>query len=134
MSQKLGRICIIDDDKIYVNLVSKIIKMRALSDEILIFKNGKEAIEFFIQALPGNQKEIFPDVILLDLNMPIMDGWEFLQEFQKIKDQIVESYSLYVVSSSIDSRDVDRAKAIDFVRDYLTKPIKIKDFERILSN
>ncbi|WP_378186208.1 response regulator [Aquimarina sp. W85] len=134
MSQKLEKICIIDDDKIYVNLITKIIRMRKLSEDILIFKNGKEAIEFFVNALERNKQEMIPDVILLDLNMPIMDGWEFLQEFHKIKDQIQERYNLYVVSSSIDSRDVDRAKAIDFVRDYLTKPIKIQDFEKLLSN
>lgn len=78
------------------------------------------------------ENEDIPQIIFLDLNMPVMDGWEFLNEFSKIKNQIRKKIDLYVVSSSIDSRDIERAKSIDIVSDYLTKPIKLNDFERIL--
>jgi len=134
MSQNIKSVCIIDDDNIYINLVSKIIEIKKLSDHIVIFKNGKEALDFFIRSIKniGIERNKIPQVIFLDLNMPIMDGWEFLKEYEKIKDQIEKKINLYVVSSSIDTRDIDRAKAIDTVSDYLTKPIQVKDLEKIL--
>lgn len=132
MSQNIERVCIIDDDDIYISLVCKIIKLKKLSDAVLVFNNGKEALDFFLESLDNNQKKEVPQVILLDLNMPVMDGWEFLDEFSKIRNKISEKINLYVVSSSIDSRDIERAKSIDVVSDYLIKPIKLDDFERIL--
>ncbi|MBQ4801656.1 response regulator [Aquimarina sp. MMG015] len=132
MPQNTKSVCIIDDDNMYINLVSKIIKLKKLSKNVIVFKNGKEALDFFITSINDDINNRIPQVIFLDLNMPIMDGWEFLQEFDKIKDKIEESIDLYVVSSSIDSRDINKAKSIDLVSDYLTKPIKLGDFEKIL--
>lgn len=125
-------VCIIDDDNLYINLVSKIIELKQLSEKVIVFKNGKEALDFFVESIKDPEDGIVPQVIFLDLNMPIMDGWEFLNEFTKIKDKISENINLYVVSSSIDIRDIDRAKSIGVVSDYLTKPIKLGDFEKIL--
>jgi len=132
MSQNIESVCIIDDDNIYINLVSKIIQLRKLSDSILIFKNGKEALDYFEQSLAAGNP-VVPQVIFLDLNMPIMDGWQFLSEFSKINDKSIENIDLYVVSSSIDSRDIERARAIDVVSDYIVKPIKPNVFEQILA-
>ncbi|PKV48506.1 CheY-like chemotaxis protein [Aquimarina sp. MAR_2010_214] len=132
MPRNIESVCIIDDDLIYINLVSKIIELKKLSESVLVFNNGKEALDFFLQSLQKEENQDVPQVIFLDLNMPIMDGWEFLCEFSKIKNQIGKKIDLYVVSSSIDSRDIERAKSIDIVSDYLTKPIKLGDFERIL--
>ncbi|MBG6133404.1 CheY-like chemotaxis protein [Aquimarina sp. EL_43] len=132
MPQNIESVCIIDDDLIYINLVSKIIELKKLSESVLVFNNGKEALDFFLQSLQQEENEDIPQIIFLDLNMPVMDGWEFLNEFSKIKNQIRKKIDLYVVSSSIDSRDIERAKSIDIVSDYLTKPIKLNDFERIL--
>ncbi len=132
MSRNTESVCIIDDDSIYINLVRKIIELRRLSYSVLVFNNGKEAIDFFKESIMTQEQPEIPQIILLDLNMPVMDGWEFLGEFSKIKNKIQDKIDLYVVSSSIDSRDIDRAKSIDIVSDYLTKPIKLNDFERIL--
>jgi CheY-like chemotaxis protein len=131
MPQNIENICIIDDDNIYINLISKIIKLKKLSTSVLVFNNGKEALDFFLQSLQQEKNEKIPQIIFLDLNMPVMDGWEFLNEFSKIKNKIRKKIDLYVVSSSINTKDIERAKSIDIVSDYLTKPIKLNDFERI---
>ncbi|WP_103069264.1 response regulator [Aquimarina sediminis] len=133
MSRNLNNVCIIDDDNIYISLLSKIIELKKLSDSILVFNNGKEALDFFIDSIPKQNTIDIPQIIFLDINMPVMDGWKFLEEFSKIKNGIFEKITLYVVSSSIDSRDIERAKSIDIVTDYLTKPITLKDFERVLA-
>ncbi len=131
MGQKMELACIIDDDKIYVNLVRKIIEIKKLSENLLIFKNGLEALEYFKIILTNMSEEKLPDIIFLDLNMPVMDGWEFLGEFIKIKNQFDKKITLYVVSSSIDPRDLERAKSFNLVTDYLIKPIELKKFEKI---
>lgn len=131
MGQKVELACIIDDDKIYVNLVKKIIEIKHLSENLLIFKNGLEALEYFKVILTNMSEEKLPDIIFLDLNMPVMDGWEFLGEFIKIKNNFDKKITLYVVSSSIDPRDLERAKSFNLVTDYLIKPIELKKFEQI---
>ncbi|WP_037318671.1 response regulator [Salegentibacter sp. Hel_I_6] len=131
MGQKVELACIIDDDKIYVNLVKKIIEIKKLSKNLLIFKNGMEAFDHFKLILENASEEKLPDIIFLDINMPVMDGWEFLNEFIKIKNNFEKKITLYVVSSSIDPRDLERAKSFNLVTDYLIKPIELKKFEKI---
>ncbi|MEW7280603.1 response regulator [Aquimarina sp. 2201CG1-2-11] len=130
MSLTSESVCIIDDDNMYINLLRKIIELKKLSKSVVVFKNGKEAIDFFTKSI---ETATIPRFIFLDLNMPVMDGWEFLDEFSKIKDKIPKKTLLYVVSSSIDTRDIERAKSIDMVEDYISKPIKIDDFTKILA-
>ncbi len=119
--------CIIDDDTVYVSLVKKLIKIKKLSNNILVFKNGKEAIDFF------SNTNTLPDLILLDLNMPIMNGWEFLDAFIPLRKGSNKTPNLYVVSSSIDPVDSKKAKSIEGVRDYISKPISLESFEQIFS-
>jgi CheY-like chemotaxis protein len=131
MEQPIELACIIDDDSIYVNLVKKIIEIKKLSRNLIIFKNGQEALDYFKPNLEMMSQEGLPDIIFLDLNMPVMDGWEFLGEFVKIKNSFNKKITLYVVSSSIDPRDLERAKSFNMVTDYLIKPIELKKFEKI---
>ncbi len=134
MGPKIELACIIDDDKIYVNLVKKIIEIKKLSENLIIFKNGLEALEYFKVILSNMTEDKLPDIIFLDLNMPVMDGWEFLGEFIKIKNNFDKKITLYVVSSSIDPRDLERARSFNLVTDYLIKPIELKKFENIFSH
>lgn len=133
MKKKIKLACIIDDDKIYVNLVRKIIETKKLCDHLLIFKDGKEGIDYFETLLQNFEKEHLPEVILLDLNMPVMDGWEFLERFTKIKNKFNSPITLYVVSSSINSIDIEKAKSLSSVQNYLIKPVKIDELEAVFN-
>jgi len=123
--------CIIDDDSIYINLVKRIIETRKLCKNLLIFNDGKESIDYFKALLLNLNADKIPDIIFLDLNMPIMDGWEFLEHFTQIKPRFNKTITLYIVSSSINPIDVNRAKSLTEVTDYLIKPININDFETL---
>ena len=68
-----------------------------------------------------NDSEILPDAILLDLNMPVMDGWQFLDEF--IHLPIKKEISIFIMTSSIDPADIEMAKKYDVIKDYIMKPI-----------
>lgn len=125
--------CLIDDDKVYANLIKKILEIKNLSENLLLFRNGQEALDYFRALLENLTEHQLPEIILLDLNMPVMDGWEFLSEFMLIKNQFHKKITLYVVSSSIDPRDLERAKSFQLVEDYLIKPIEIKKFQEIFA-
>jgi len=99
MNPDIKLACIIDDDNMYVSLVKKIIDTKKLCDNLLIFKDGKESIDYFEGILSNLTEDQIPEIILLDLNMPVMDGWEFLDRFTKIKNKFNKFITLYVVSS-----------------------------------
>jgi len=123
--------CIIDDDEIYLFSVKKVIEINKLSEKVLEFKNGQEALEFFTKN--HNDHDALPDVIFLDINMPVMNGWEFIEAFQKIQSVMSKQITLFVVSSSVDKSDVEKAKSFTPVHDYLTKPITANQLKSIYS-
>ncbi|MEL6810047.1 MAG: response regulator [Bacteroidota bacterium] len=123
--------CIIDDDDVYINLIKKIIDIKKLSENLLIFKNGQEALEYFRPIMEHLSENEFPEIILLDLNMPVMDGWKFLNEFTQIKTNSDVKTTLYIVSSSINPYDVAKAKSYSAVTDYLIKPVNMDEFEAL---
>lgn len=131
MKNKIELACIIDDDRIYVNLVKKIIEAKHLCENLLIFRDGKEALKYFETILCNLEEGNIPEIIFLDLNMPVMDGWQFLESFTQIKNKLGKVITLYIVSSSINPVDIERAKGINSVKDYIIKPISIKELENI---
>ena len=122
MSKKV--ICIIDDDPIYQILINKIIAMSKTECEIMRFKNGKEALDYFTLDTIKN----LPEIILLDLEMPIMDGWDFMTEIDKI---FTDQTDIYIVSSSIAHEDKEKAKTFTKVKGYFSKPIDSKKIAEI---
>lgn len=125
--KKVKLACIIDDDPIFVFGIKKMMELTEFCDNFLICCNGKEALDKLTSIIA--EGENIPEVILLDLNMPVMDGWEFLEEFTKVDSpkQIV----IYIVTSSIDTVDLERAKEFNIVSNYVVKPIAVKDLEGI---
>ena len=123
-------ICIIDDDDVYQFTITKAIKKNSIVKKILIFSDGKEGIDFLIDNI-ANVEDI-PDIIFLDINMPIMDGWQFLEEYVKLKPHVGKKVTIYMISSSVDPVDVTRAKAMSEISDYLIKPIKSEQVSEII--
>ncbi|SHF32393.1 Response regulator receiver domain-containing protein [Arenibacter palladensis] len=120
MSSSLN-VCIVDDDDIYQFTMVKTMKALNLTDKIMVFSDGEEALDFMLDNL-HNDKEL-PDVIFLDIDMPIMDGFQFMEEYVKIKPKLGKKITIYMVSSSVDPVDIDRAKKISEITDYIVKPI-----------
>ena len=131
MNHKIDLACIIDDDKLYVKMLSRLLDIKKLCKEFLVFENGSEAYAYFKGVFDQPEKERIPQEILLDLNMPVMDGWQFLDEFVKIKCELEHPITLYVVSSSINPEDIERAKKFEEVSDYWVKPISLGELEEM---
>lgn len=126
------KICIIDDDEIYIFLMKKSFATMGINQEVLSFLNGADALEEFLQ-LKNNQEDL-PGIILLDINMPIMDGWEFLNEFRKIQSDNPTKTPVYIVSSSIANEDIEKSKSYPEIIDYLSKPLELETLVAIINS
>jgi len=111
--------CIIDDDEIYLFGAKRMIERYGLCNNVIQFQNGFDAIEFIRCA--ADNPDMLPDIILLDINMPVMNGWEFMEIFSILKK--AKEIPVYMVSSSIDEADMQRARSISDIADYIIKPI-----------
>ena len=81
--------------------------------------NGKEALQF-LQRADGTE---LPCLVIMDINMPVMNGWEFMEEFVKIRSTIQKKIDIYILSSSTDSVDIQKAKSNPEITDYIVKPL-----------
>jgi CheY-like chemotaxis protein len=124
-------ILLVDDDKIF-NLISrKTIEAMGIAESIHIAMNGKEAIDLFNNYFAG--QVAVPDYIFLDLNMPLMDGFEFIKIFNTLNYSEKEKIKIVVVTSSSDTSDMDRVKALG-VKYYLNKPITEEKIRSVLNH
>ena len=128
----LKQLALVDDDDVFVFLTTRMLEKYKLVDLIKIFENGYDALAFIKENL-GNI-EALPDIILLDLSMPIMDGWQFLDEFVKINLKIGKKITIYICSSSISPNDIARAKAISAVSDFIIKPMTKEKLIEMIKN
>lgn len=126
----MKKVYLIDDDDIYVFLTKKTI-LKVLQDvDVEVFSDGLKAITHLRNI--QHQPELLPDVIFLDLNMPVMDGWEFLEEYQEIYPSFSRKNELYIVSSSISPHEMERSKSIPVVSEFIIKPLVKEKFLEIL--
>lgn len=114
-------ILLIDDDELYLYLMTKTIKQ--LSNELIIstFTDGEMAVEYIVKCT--EEKVELPEVIFLDINMPFLDGWGFLNEFKKLKPKIMNNINIYMVSSSMRDSDIKRASNFEELTGYVVKPV-----------
>lgn len=116
---------IIDDDPIFVLLFKKIIQKSGRFNRVQNFPDGQYAIEELIKM--NDQGSGMPDIIFLDLNMPNIDGWQFLDALEK--HSFISKLNIYIVSSSIDTHEIERAKQYKCVKNFISKPISLDFFE-----
>ena len=117
--------CIIDDDDMYINLITKVLDIRSLVKNLLIFKNGKEALDYFVSTLKKLEERKIPQVILLDLNMPKINGLEFLAILKS--DKSLRHIPTVILTTSNNQKDLLECYKIG-VSGYVLKPLKYEDY------
>lgn len=123
-------ICLIDDDQIYTFGFKKLINLKGLNSQVTSFSDANQALNWLKNVF---NRSNLPDVIFLDINMPGMDGWEFMHEFAELKSQLGKKITVYMLSSSIDLNDIYRAKNILDIEDYIFKPVNEHQLREILN-
>ncbi|MEQ6118702.1 response regulator [Reichenbachiella sp. MALMAid0571] len=127
---RLYKIAVIDDDEVFQLIIKKQLEMRNFSCEILRFSNGQESINFLKDNIQYSEK--LPQLIMLDVNMPIKDGWEFLEEYKHLPFDTKKSIMLYMVTSSVIQTDIDRAAKNEDIHSFISKPITNQNLDEIL--
>ncbi|PKH68884.1 response regulator [Flavobacterium sp. ALD4] len=131
MNEKL-MIAIVDDDPIFQFIAKRFIKSFESVNQMLIFSDGKDAMDFLYFNI--NDKDKLPDIIFLDINMPVMNGWQFLNKYIELKSKIEKKIIIYIVSSSNNPDDFIQAQSIHEVTDYIVKPIDREKYTSILNS
>lgn len=129
---KFDTLYIVDDDETFQFIAKHTIQRTGRVNNIRFFANGQVALDFLETAL--ETPELQPDVILLDLTMPVLDGWGFLEDYLLLKPRIDKKIWIYILSSSINPADVERARSISEVTDYVVKPITEEKFIGLLES
>ncbi len=126
----MKKIFIIDDDEMYQMVLSKIVKK--INPEIVVetFWNGEKALEYF----KDNQNIPLPKLLLLDINMPIMDGWQFISEFERMYPNLKALSNIYMFSSSLEERERTKALSYKSVKDYLLKPVSLNTMRELIAD
>ncbi|MCE7053724.1 response regulator [Algoriphagus sp. AGSA1] len=122
MGFNFSEVLIIDDDQAIMLLESNLLRRMKFHKPIRWFKNGMEGIEF-LKSKPQDDSIHSKSIILLDIDMPVMDGWEFLREFEKLNPTITSKYKIIVRTSSHDPNDSLKAMRIGSISEFMNKPV-----------
>jgi CheY-like chemotaxis protein len=125
----IENVIVVEDDPIASLIISKKLEKHARFIHCRAFANGKLSIEYIQSAVKDNG--ILPDLILLDINMPVMNGWEFLDAFQKVQKQ--KPIPVIMLTSSIDPQDIEKASTYKEVKGYFPKPLTNDSLEQIIA-
>lgn len=123
-------VLIIDNDPIYRTISQRIIEKLDLAETIFVEKNGYTAIQFLSQVIENNSE--LPKIIFLDIEMPVMNGWEFMDEYCKFEKSLLTEIEIYIVSSSISQVDKDKANTFSEIKGFISKPLTIETLKNIL--
>src|SRR4051812_5900151 len=116
---------LVDDDAVLNMINTKVIQLSRLALKVSAFSNARDALAALKQTGDTEPGE-FPALIFLDINMPDMNGWDFLDELVKFPEYLLSQCNVVMLTSSIDLFDIKRSKTYSIVADYITKPLNAK--------
>lgn len=125
---KFTDVLLVEDDPITIMVCERIIKMTFFAEKVTSCENGKIAFDFLMSCRDNSS---LPKIIFLDINMPVMNGWDFLEELDKVKSDFVELPRIYLLSSTVDPEDYLKAKKFLLIKDFISKPLSKEALEKI---
>jgi CheY-like chemotaxis protein len=137
MQKKLNWVLLVDDNESDNFIHKRVIEKSGITDHIGIAENGQEALDFLSARLaPGTKKDLDnrPELIFLDINMPVMNGWEFLEEYQKLAGQITSDQKIILLTSSKDPKDIRRAELALGKGCFQYKPLTLEMISEIMNS
>jgi CheY-like chemotaxis protein len=125
-------ILLVDDDEINNFISIKLIKKAIADANITACLNGRFAIDELSRIQKTDPAKL-PDFILLDINMPIMNGWEFLDEYKRLHIDPAGKSKIYIISSSVFSNDISKARSYPLVKNFVSKPLSVEKIKEMLT-
>lgn len=113
---------VIDDDDINIFIIKKIVEKTGYDAQMVSKTNGQLAIDYIKELIDSQQP--LPHLILIDINMPVLNGWEFLEAYEALS--IEDSIDMYMLSSSVYENDIEKAKTYKTVKGFISKPLSIE--------
>jgi CheY-like chemotaxis protein len=129
MNSKID-LLVIDDDDINIFIIKKIVEKTGYDINMVSKSNGQLAIDHLDNLLENN--ETFPQLILIDINMPVLNGWEFLEAYDQLNIQ--QRVDMYMLSSSVYENDIEKAKTYKKVKGFISKPLSINRLIELFDN
>ncbi len=125
LSNRYKAVLLVDDNEIDNLINQKMIEASGIAEKIFVNTSAKSALEFLnnLTVLDTNGSELLPELLFLDIDMPLMDGYQFLDEFGKLKNDIKDKVSIIMLTSSINPHDERTAKSYPYVKKFLHKPL-----------
>ena len=121
-----NKVLLIDDDEITVTICDRLMKISNFAADVIACPDGQRATDYLAENISS-----LPEIILVDLQMGIMNGWEFLNWFQKWSPSLQKYPAVYVLSSSLSHEDVQRSESYDCVKGFIVKPITVGHLNNI---
>ncbi|TAI47642.1 response regulator [Flagellimonas allohymeniacidonis] len=126
---KAKKVFLVDDDFIFREAAEVLIKSSGLTEEVHHFENGLEAYDTLIPLADSPNQ--LPDIMLLDINMPVMNGWELLEELKRAQSVLRDEVQIHILTSSIAPEDLNLSKEYEFINGYITKPLTKADLDKL---
>lgn len=128
----IGFTLLIDDDKVTNFYNSKVVSRHSRFNKVVSVISGKAGLEYLEKAKNGEVEK--PNLIFLDLNMPAMNGWEFLEAYKKLDSNFTKDIKVIILTTSSNPNDLEQSKANDAVRDFINKPLSIDILNEVIDN
>lgn len=125
----MSKLILIDDEPIFHKIVQMTLKNSELSNQATYSFDGEVVLDYLEEK--RSESKSLPDYIFIDLYMPLFSGWDFLNRFQNIYKSLKKNIKIYIVSSSVDPRDIDRSKLYPFDTTFISKPVMKDIFDSI---
>lgn len=132
----IKKVLCVDDDSISLTISQLLLKRTGFAMEVVTAIDGSDALEYFdtLFTEETNPIENAPELILLDINMPVMNGWEFLQAYVPLYTEKLANTKIVILSSTIDPEDFALAKQYPVVVQFISKPLSIENLEELKQN
>ncbi len=128
MAENKLQLLVIDDDEINIFIIRKIVEKTGAAIEMVSKNNGQQAIDYLNKSI-AEGKEL-PSLVLIDINMPVMNGWEFLEAYQELN--IDKPVNMYILSSSVYENDIEKTKTYPLVKGFISKPLSMERLNELI--